>query len=223
MDLTQKQFVRGCYDFYREAGLTPGDPNDGEWQQAHYPKPKKMGRRWVWLLKEHHAIQSVLQSEEVGHPAVWSWERKYFVGHWEYLRPVYEKWMSEKGRLAGLASVAALTPEQLSEKCRKAGSAPHGPLKEGHKRGSAPASDKQKEVARQTALAQHKKRCRCLKTGYVSTPFGLTHYQQVRGIDPENRVELTSEEAASYLPKSPEEAKAARRQRRRQRKQLDSN
>jgi hypothetical protein len=213
--LTQKQFVRDCYNLYKEQRLDPGNPFHGDWQKAHYPKPKSSGSiRWVWLLKEHHAIQSVLQSEECGHPAVWSWERKYFVGEWDYLLPLYEKWLSEKGRRAGKASVAGLSPEQIKQRCLRAGNAPRvNPLKPGHRVGSAPATEKQKAVAKESALRLHEQkneegkslhavavskkglnaRWRCLVTGMVSNAGNIVRMQKRRGIDPSpsNRIKLT--------------------------------
>jgi hypothetical protein len=187
--LTQRQFVRDCYNSYKEQCLEPGNPLHGDWQKAHYPKPKSIGAtRWVWLLRGHHAIQSVLQSEECGHPAVWSWERKYFVGEWAYLLPLYEKWLSEKGRRAGKASVAGLSPEELKQRCLRAGNAPRvNPLKPGHRVGSAPASEKQKETARRNATERAKERWVCLETGHISNPVALTRYQKNRNIDTSKR------------------------------------
>jgi hypothetical protein len=213
--LTQKQFIRGCYDFYREADLQPGNPEDGDWQKAHYPKPKSSGStRWVWLLKEHHAIQSVLQSEECDYPAVWSWERKYFVGEWAYLLPLYEKWMSVKGKIASKAAYDKLTPEEIRQRAIRARKAPRvNPLKPGHRVGAAPATDNQKRVARQSALKLHEEkneegkslhaiavakrglnaRWRCLVTGMVSNAGNIVRMQKRRGIDssPSNRIKLT--------------------------------
>jgi hypothetical protein len=194
MSVSQRAFVRSCYDFYKEADLTPGNPEDGEWQKAHYPLPKTLGTRWVWLLKEHHAIQAVLQSEEVGHPALWSWEKKYLVGKWAELLPLYEKWLTVKNSLAGKASVAELTAEELSARGKHAAKAPKSPFKVGHRVGSAPATDKQKEAARESANRLHKDRYRCTVTGKESTWTGLINFQRARGIDTSNRIKINPEQ-----------------------------
>jgi hypothetical protein len=94
--MRQKEFIKGCYDWYREADLQPGNPDDGEWQECHYPLPKCLGgTETILLLKEHHAIQGVLQSEEYQHPCIFSWE-KDFLGE-PYLS-LWLKWMKIKGQ-----------------------------------------------------------------------------------------------------------------------------
>jgi hypothetical protein len=70
--LSQKEFVEGCYNWYREADLQPGNPEDGVWDAAHYPIPKcKGGTETILLLREHHAIQGVIQSEELQWKCLW--------------------------------------------------------------------------------------------------------------------------------------------------------
>lgn len=97
--LTQKDFVEGCYRYYAENWIEPGNPEDGVWHQAHYPLPKCLnGTEWVWLLKEHHAIQGVLQSLEVDHCCVGGWEKCYLVGDWEHLLPVFINYCSRRGK-----------------------------------------------------------------------------------------------------------------------------
>ena len=95
--ITQSEYVEGCQQWYKEANLQPGNPEDGEWQECHYPVPKCLkGTEIVLMLKEHHAVQGVLQSEEYQHPCIWGWEGKYLQG--EYLE-LFIKWRSELGRL----------------------------------------------------------------------------------------------------------------------------
>ena len=98
--ITQREYVEGCQQWYREADLQLGNPEDGEWQQCHYPVPKCLGgTETILLLKEHHAVQGVLQSEEYQHPCIWGWERSLLSG--EYLE-TYSYWMKSKGRSCGL-------------------------------------------------------------------------------------------------------------------------
>jgi len=95
--LSQKEFVEGCYNWYREADLQPGNPEDGEWDAAHYPVPScKGGTETILLLREHHAIQGVIQCEEYQWKCIWGWEEKYLSG--EYLE-LFKKWRSEGSRL----------------------------------------------------------------------------------------------------------------------------
>jgi hypothetical protein len=96
--LSQKEFVENCYNWYREADLQPGNPEDGVWDVAHYPIPKcKGGTETILLLREHHAIQGVIQSEELQCMCVFNWEKKYLSG--EYLELFY-KWKSEGMKIA---------------------------------------------------------------------------------------------------------------------------
>jgi len=96
--LSQKEFVEGCYNWYREADLQPGNPEDGDWDEAHYPIPNcKGGTETILLLRGHHAIQGVIQSEEMQHMCIFNWEKKYLSG--EYLELFY-KWKSEGMKVA---------------------------------------------------------------------------------------------------------------------------
>ena len=95
--LSQKEFVEGCYNWYREADLQPGNPEDGVWDEAHYPVPRcKGGTETILLLTGHHAIQGVIQSEEYQWGCIFGWEKKYLSG--EYLE-LFNKWKSEGSKL----------------------------------------------------------------------------------------------------------------------------
>ena len=95
--LSQKEFVEGCYNWYREADLQPGNPEDGDWDEAHYPVPKcKGGTETILLLRGHHAVQGVIQSEELQWKCIFGWENKYLSG--EYLE-LFNKWVSEGAKL----------------------------------------------------------------------------------------------------------------------------
>jgi hypothetical protein len=103
--ITQQEFVEGCQRYYAENYYEPGNPEDGEWHDCHYPAPKCLGgTETVKLLKEHHAVQGVLQSEEWQRCCIWGWEAEYLSGA---LLALCKKWHSSKGR-------SALTPEQRS-------------------------------------------------------------------------------------------------------------
>jgi len=86
--MSQREYVDACYEWYDYEGITPGDERAGVWNDAHYPLPKRHGDGWVQLLIQHHAVQGVIQSEEMGECCVSSWEKKYLEGEllerWTY-------------------------------------------------------------------------------------------------------------------------------------------
>lgn len=111
--ITQKEFVEGCQRYYAENYYEPGNPEDGEWQDCHYPVPNCLhGDKVIKLLKHHHAVQGVLQSEEFNYPCIWGWEEEYLSGE---LLERFKFWKSE---LAKIANRASKTPEWL-ESLRK--------------------------------------------------------------------------------------------------------
>ena len=100
--ITQKEFVNGCYRYYAENYYEPGNPEDGIWEEAHYPVPEcKGGKETVLLLKQHHAVHNVIQSEELQYPCVWHWEREYLPG--EYL-DLFDKWRNVSSHMGGNTS-----------------------------------------------------------------------------------------------------------------------
>jgi len=95
--ITQADFVAECYSYYREMDYQPGNPEDGVWNKAHYPVPAcKGGEDTILLLREHHAIQGVLQSGEYEHPCVGGWEGRYLP---RYYIPAYRYWCGVRGTL----------------------------------------------------------------------------------------------------------------------------
>jgi hypothetical protein len=96
--MNQHEWVAGCQSYYRENYLEPGNPEDGEWHDCHYPTPKCLGgTNTVKLLVQHHAVHGILQSEEYNYPCIYTWESAYLPV--EYL-PLYDKWITEKHRLS---------------------------------------------------------------------------------------------------------------------------
>lgn len=114
--MNQHTWVAGCQRYYAENWLEPGNPEDGEWHDCHYPEPQCLGgTETVKLLAEHHAVQGVLQSEEYQRPCVWGWEVKHLSGE---LLVLGRKWLSVKARLGGAGWVArleAMSPEEQKE------------------------------------------------------------------------------------------------------------
>jgi hypothetical protein len=116
--MNQHEFVLGCQRYYAENYYEPGNPEDGIWEDCHYPVPRCLGgTETVKLLKEHHAIQGVLQSEEYQRRCFHGWEKFYLPD--EYLE-LWEKWHIHGSTLASQAFVEKTTPEQRKEISRKA-------------------------------------------------------------------------------------------------------
>lgn len=206
--MNQHEWVEGCYAYYRENDLEPGNPEDGNWHLAHYPEPKCLGgTEVILLLEEHHAVQGVLQAEEYQHPCVYGWEKRYLTGE---LLELFYKWKAECGRRLN----AGRTPESYLEGAAKAiavrrakgwdlealgkaglvGGATTWQRREGmFKKLNTPEWAEKSSVAGKRGCAvTNAQRWRCKTTGYVSTSAGVVRYQSLRGIDTsrENRERL---------------------------------
>ena len=117
--MNQHEYVAGVLQYYRENDIIPGDPNEGRWEEAHYPLPRSMGDEVILLKPEHHFVQGLLQSEEVGRCCFWIGRTKKFLQS-EFverlpedflllLTQLYDKWtaahlasiQSKGGKIAG--------------------------------------------------------------------------------------------------------------------------
>jgi len=97
--MDQHTFVAGCLAYYAENYYEPGNPEDGEWHDCHYPVPERLGgTETIKLLVQHHAIQGVLQSDEYQYPCVWGWEDKYLPS--DYL-PLLHHWRDVASWMGG--------------------------------------------------------------------------------------------------------------------------
>ncbi len=93
-----ENFVFECQMQYSEREII--DDPSFEWNICHHPAPRCLGgEETVLLLGEHHAIHGILQSEVYEHPCIYGWERRHLTDpkHVE----LFDKWMSEKSRVAG--------------------------------------------------------------------------------------------------------------------------
>ena len=101
--MNQHDFVRGCLEFYEEAGITP----EKGWEEAHYPAPKGQGTETIWLTHDHHQIQGLLQSEEYSRMCFWGGKTKKFltegsfVPGWFELWDIYDEWISANAKNMG--------------------------------------------------------------------------------------------------------------------------
>lgn len=192
--MNQHEWVYSCYEYYLENYIEPGNPEDGEWHDCHYPTPACLGgTETVKLLKEHHAVQGVLQSEEFGHPCILGWEKRYLSGH---NLSLYEYWRTEHQRKAGKARADSWTQEEWSTHFRNAvnkryaQATPQQRSEWARNAGQAQSHEHRVRAARLGASVLNNQRWQCTVTGKVSTAGPLTIYQRARGIDPSNRVRL---------------------------------
>lgn len=92
-----EKHVQDCYLDYAASGTL--DDLTLEWELAHHPTPAcKGGTKTVKLLKKHHAIHGVIQSEVFQYPCIFGWEANYLDGE---LYDLCKKWHSEKSRMSG--------------------------------------------------------------------------------------------------------------------------
>jgi hypothetical protein len=106
--MNQHVWVQQCARYYEENGLTPGNLDDGDWEEAHYPAPKWAGgTETVRLLHGHHQVQGLLQSEEYGRCCFYNYDVRVFLKcgpfapGWFELWDLYDKWKGDSGRKVG--------------------------------------------------------------------------------------------------------------------------
>jgi hypothetical protein len=107
--MNQHSFVKERLTYYEEQGLVPGNPDDGDWQEAHYPEPRGVGKEVVWMLYNDHQQQGLYQSEEYGRPCFFNADVKTFLdnnwcSNWFELYDLYDKWSGHNGRVTGPTS-----------------------------------------------------------------------------------------------------------------------
>jgi hypothetical protein len=96
--MDQHEFVARCYINYTELGLETGNPDDGIWQDAHYPAPDPEGDTTIPMLFDDHQQQGLYQSEEWGRCCFFLGDAKKFLTHgpfvpnWFDLWDLYDKW-----------------------------------------------------------------------------------------------------------------------------------
>jgi len=195
--MDQHTFVRDCLAYYEEQGLTP-EPG-GEWQEAHYPSPRDVGNKTIWMLHDHHQQQGLLQSEEYQRPCFFNADVLRFLTHgpfvpgWFELHDAYDRWSGYYGavNLAKISreTLVANAEANLTKISRetmvatgKANGKANAPAMNSH----INTKKQQKTNAKNTAS----QRWKCLVTGHVSSPGSLSNYQRARGIDTSLRVRL---------------------------------
>ena len=185
--MNQHEWVYGCYQYYLENHIEPGNPEDGVWEQAHWPVPKcKGGSKTILLLKQHHAVHGVLQSEEWQWPCIYGWEKNYLDGE---LLQLFSKWYAQRGVIGGSRSRQNLKDKGvLEEHTSRAGkigaqvtnARGHGFFGENSTVNWIEVASKAGSKGCQVTNSQ---RWRCKETGHMSTAAGVVRYQILRGID----------------------------------------
>ena len=90
--MDQHRWVQQCTEYYEKAGLTPGDPNDGDWDECHYPDPKGVGSETIWMLHEHHQPQGLWQSEEHQRPCFFNADALKFLKEGPFVPGWFDLW-----------------------------------------------------------------------------------------------------------------------------------
>jgi general stress protein YciG len=107
----QTKYLKRVLKWYKENGVTPNDPTEGRWEQAHTPLPKSKGESTVPLLREHHVVHDLWQSQDVGERHFLMaqarkvlFETTYFQDGWFELCEIYEHFVAEHNSKAATAA-----------------------------------------------------------------------------------------------------------------------
>ena len=130
----REEWLNGVLKHYADNDIRPGDPEEGIWEDAHAPLPKCLGGDiTIPLLREHHIIHDLFQSEEFEHMCFYSAEVLKVLGSkwfktlpWELQKDcwqLYRKWVSSGtsigGRKAAELGVGIHAPGKQSEAGKK--------------------------------------------------------------------------------------------------------
>lgn len=217
--MNQHTYVENCQRFYLENGLEPGNPDDGVWEEAHYPAPKGKGDDVILLLHEHHQVQGLLQSEEYGKCCFFSGDAKKFlttgpfVSGWFELWDLYDKWSGENARISNVKLHSERNTEGKSLFSLYANSVLHSQRDELGRSVHALETLGNYQFTSETAKLAHeekledgrskyavevcslnfKAKYRCLHTGFVSSASGIARRQRKLGYEsgPDFRVKVT--------------------------------
>ena len=105
--MNQHEFVAQCLERYQRLDIIPGDPNEGRWQNAHYPAPGPESDTTIPMLWDDHQQQGLYQSEEYNRCCFFSGDVKRFLTHgpfvegWFELWDLYDKWCGDPGLKGG--------------------------------------------------------------------------------------------------------------------------
>ncbi len=210
--MDQHTFVSECLSKYTMLGLTPGNPDDGVWNVAHYPAPDPEGTETVQLLFNDHQQQGLYQSEEWGRCCFWSGDtRKFlthgpFVSNWFELWDIYDKWVGDRNkklhelypdmaRRNGIANNEILNSHPNTIEARKKLNSHPNTIEAQGRLNSHPDHDKWvSKGGKEGSKTTNSQMWQCLKTGHIAPPGPLSCYQKARGIDTSLRVRIYLEQ-----------------------------
>ena len=195
-EMNQQTFVEGCLSKYRWERIPEGQV----WHDAHYPVPECLGgTETVRLWESDHAVQGVYQSEEVGHPCIFGWEKKWLEGE---LLERFTFWRSKLGR-KGYLAMKEVYPGHTPETRRKQVESNLRNNPNHYRDLGIKARESETQEVRSArghsipkdAKARGREKTNttlyvCLKTGHLSTAGPLTIWQRKRKIDTTQRIRL---------------------------------
>ena len=104
--MLSEKYLKEVLSFYKKESIIPGDPEEGVWEEAHIGLPKHLGGlETVLLLKQHHYVHDIYQSEDNETLCFYAANVKNFLYgegflclNWFNLVDLYEKWAGHRGR-----------------------------------------------------------------------------------------------------------------------------
>jgi hypothetical protein len=208
----QTLYLNKILEWYEEQLITVGDPSEGRWEDCHSPLPRGQGDTTYKLLREHHVIHDLYQSWELDEQHVFVSEVKnilyhssYFVENWFELCDIHEYFVKKLNLSRAKRGVELKTSGYLRKEVRDLATERRRESpkmkkwldecsKSGHMERMSSfesCSKGGKKGGKNGGKSTSSQRWKCLVTGHVSTPGGLSSYQKSRGIDTSLRVKLS--------------------------------
>ena len=190
---TQTQFVDDCLAKYRWEPI----PSDQTWEAAHYPLPQCSGEGdTVLLWSADHTMQGLLQSVELNHKCFYHSANSkdlynletYYSEYLELFKQLKSQFASRQGKKGGRK--AAVINQANGTSIFAPGMQSAGGKKAAVTNKANGTGFYDPKIQSAGAKTQHSQRYKCLVTGYISTPCGLSNYQKKRGIDTKLRVKI---------------------------------
>ena len=210
--MRQTEYLKGVLEYYANYDIVPGDPNEGQWENAHTPYPRAMGESTVLLLHEHHVIHDLWQSKELGECHFFPPDAKkvleranFFPTGWFELCDIQETLALGHQRTAGRKGGAIggkIAVVQTDRICREKGIGIYS--KATQQKGGESCFEQGKGIFAPENLGKGARNTNaqiweCLKTGRRLPPGPLTKYQRSKGIDTKQRKRLSLRSYSSSI------------------------
>jgi len=204
---SQAEFINTCLAKYWFTDI----PADQKWEVAHYPLPACSGEgNTVLLWSADHTVQGLLQSVELDHQCFHykanGKDLYNLTNYWPAYLPLFQQLKSQFSSRKGKKNVElklgfhGRSAEQMTADGKKGGKklaelklgvhAPGIQSKGGKKAAELGVGAHAPGVGSARAKITNSQRYKCLMTGHISTPAGLSNYQKARGIDTSLRVRV---------------------------------